>query len=160
MRNVVLARVDDRLIHGQVVSGWIPAYSINHLIIIDDEIARNKLTKRVLKASAPSSVQFHIYSTSQAAEILQKPIEDKKEKIMILTKTPLVFLRLAELGCIFSAINLGGMGMYEGREPYFRNISCTKEEANAFCELKELGTDLFYQLVPEQKRFEAEEFMK
>lgn len=54
MRNVVLARVDDRLIHGEVVTAWTPTFKANKIIIIDDEVAKDTFNVRVVKALAPA----------------------------------------------------------------------------------------------------------
>ena len=160
MRNVTLARVDDRLIHGQVVVEWIPTYDINYLMIIDDATARNKLIRRVLNSSAPSNLEFHIYSVKKAAEVLMESAANPKEKIMILTKSTNVFPELMKAGCEFDAVNLGGMGMHEQRTPLFRNISCDEEELAAIRYMMDAGVEVYYQLVPEQKRYEAADFIK
>ena len=47
MRNIVLTRIDDRLIHGQVVTAWIRRYPINCILIVDDELAQNRLMERI-----------------------------------------------------------------------------------------------------------------
>lgn len=52
MKNIVLARVDDRLIHGEVVSVWTPSLNVNRIIVVDDEVAADKFNKRVIKALA------------------------------------------------------------------------------------------------------------
>ena len=160
MRNVVLARVDDRLIHGQVVSGWISYCGANVLFIIDDAIAENRMMKRVLKASVPSRMEILIESVESAAVILQGPPASENERILLLTKTPTVFRKLWEAGVSLTSVNLGGMGKYEGREPLFRNLSCTKAEREDLYALMRGGIGLYYQLVPEQKRIEAEKFLK
>ena len=53
MKNIALARIDDRLIHGQVVTAWIKQYPINKILIIDDELSRNSLMKRIYVAAGP-----------------------------------------------------------------------------------------------------------
>lgn len=57
MRNVVLARVDDRLIHGEVVTAWTPTFKANKIIIIDDEVAKDTFNVRVVKALAPAGTK-------------------------------------------------------------------------------------------------------
>lgn len=151
MRNIVLARVDDRLIHGEVVSVWGPALGINRYIIIDDEVASNKITKRVIKALCPSNTACSIYSVERGAEALMRPAENPKEKIMVLVKSPITLLRLVERGNTFEKINLGGMGLHEDRKPFVKTLSCTEEEIEAIKELIGRGIYVFYQLVPEQK---------
>ena len=48
MKNIVLARVDDRLIHGEVVSVWTPSLNVNRIIVVDDEVAADKFNKRLM----------------------------------------------------------------------------------------------------------------
>lgn len=159
MKNIVLARVDDRLIHGEVVSVWGPVLGINRYIIVDDEVASNKLNKRVIKALCPSSARCSIYSIEHGAEVLMTPSEDRKEKIMVLVKSPVTFLRLIERGNTFEKINLGGMGMHDGRKPFVKNLSCTEEEVEAIRSLVERGIYVFYQLVPEQKLTDIRKYL-
>ena len=60
MKNIVLTRIDDRLIHGQVVTAWIKQYPINKILIIDDELSQNRLMERIYKAAAPMGVEVLI----------------------------------------------------------------------------------------------------
>ena len=62
MRNVVLARVDDRLIHGEVVTAWTPTFKANKIIIIDDEVAKDTFNVRVVKALAPAGTKVIVYN--------------------------------------------------------------------------------------------------
>ena len=59
MRNIVLTRIDDRLIHGQVVTAWIKQYPINRILIIDDELSQNRLMQRIYKAAAPMGIEIN-----------------------------------------------------------------------------------------------------
>ena len=68
MKNIVLTRIDDRLIHGQVVTAWIKQYPINKILIIDDELSQNRLMERIYKAAAPMGVEVLIQSVSEARE--------------------------------------------------------------------------------------------
>ena len=72
MKNIVLARVDDRLIHGEVVSVWTPSLNVNRIIVVDDEVAADKFNKRVIKALAPNGVKVNVYATEKGAEVLKK----------------------------------------------------------------------------------------
>ena len=62
MRNVVLARVDDRLIHGEVVTAWTPTMRGNRIMIVDDEVVQDAFNVRVVKALAPAGTQVIVYS--------------------------------------------------------------------------------------------------
>ena len=54
MKNILVARVDDRLIHGQVMTAWIKSYPINHILIVDDELSKNQLMLNIYKAAMPA----------------------------------------------------------------------------------------------------------
>ncbi len=159
MKNIVLSRVDDRLIHGEVVSVWGPALRVNRYIIVDDEVAQNKLNRRVIKALCPESAVCNIYTAEKGAEVLMRPSKDKKERVMILAKSPITFLNLMELGCTFDEINLGGMGMHDGRSPFYKNLSCSEEEVTAIQSLIARGVRVYYQLVPEQKSADIDKML-
>ena len=159
MKNVVLTRIDDRLIHGQVISGWVPYVRANQIIIVDDEIAKNKLMTRILSASLDESIKLKICSTKKAIKVLQEEPASSKERILLLTKSPIPILDLVNSGCSIDSVNLGGIGMHDDRQPYFRNISCSKEEEEALHLLKDKEVKIFYQLVPEQAKIDSSSFM-
>ena len=114
MRNIILTRIDDRLIHGQVVTAWIRRYPINCILIVDDELSKNRLMERIYKAAAPVGVEVLIKSVQDASEWL---LEDEKrgEQILILVKVPNVIEKLLEQGILIEKVILGGMGAGKGR---------------------------------------------
>lgn len=158
MRNIVLARVDDRLIHGEVVSVWTPSLSVNCIIVIDDIVAKDTFNTRVLKALAPSGVTIEIYSTDDGVEAL-KAEGSSKERVMILTKTPVVFDKLHENGVELTEVNLGGMGIRDERKPFIKNVSCDENEVDSIRNLVNKGVHVYYQLVPEQKVIEVTNYI-
>ena len=159
MKNIVLARVDDRLIHGEVVSVWTPSLNVNRIIIVDDGVAADEFNKRVIKALAPAGVRCNVYSTAKGAEVLQKASKEASEKVMVLTKTPITYAKMADLGCTFEAVNLGGMGLRGERTPFIKNVACSPDEILAIKHLIGKGVHVYYQLVPEQQVIEAKDYV-
>lgn len=159
MRNIVLARVDDRLIHGEVVMSWIPTTRANRLIIVDDVLADDPFGSRVVKLLVPPDKKCFIYTVEQAADKLMRE-GAPKERIMVLAKTPLTFYRLVCAGVPIREVNLGGTGIDETRKPFFKNISLSREEVEAVEKLLEGGCKVYYQLVPEQKAYDVENAVK
>lgn len=154
MRNIVLARVDDRLIHGEVVSVWTPNLSVNHIIIADDSVAADKFNCRVVKALAPQGVKVNIYPVDKASEVIKgEPV--KGEKVMILAKTPITFERMINNGVELEKVNLGGMGIRDNRIPFIKNVACSPEEVESVKNMIDKGIYVFYQLVPEQQIINA-----
>lgn len=159
MRNIVLARVDDRLIHGEVVSVWTPSLSVNRIVIADDGVAADKFNSKVLKVLAPAGVKVNVYTVEEAGEKM-KTEGPATERIMILAKTPITFLRMVENGLAIKEVNLGGMGIREERTPFIKNVACNPEEVDSIKKMMEKGVRVYYQLVPEQQIIEASGYVK
>ena len=145
MRNIVWCRVDDRLIHGEVVTAWIPYTHANRVVVVDDEVAKDDFNKRVLKSLAPAGTQVAVLTVAGATKALQK---DPKpgETVLLLTKSPIVFEQLLDGGVAIKAVNIGGMGIRGDRQPFLNNISASPAEVDSMRRMKnEKGVDVVYQ---------------
>ncbi|BDR57713.1 PTS system mannose/fructose/N-acetylgalactosamine-transporter subunit IIB [Xylocopilactobacillus apicola] len=158
MKNIVFARVDDRLIHGEVVTAWVPTYRINHIIVVDDEIAGNSFQKRILKSLSPTNVRVDSMTVSDAAQYLQGEKNDK-ERILLLTKSPIAYQQLVEKEVELPQVNLGGMGIRGERKPFVKNVACNPAEVEAIKALIAAEIHVFYQLVPEQRVIEVKDLV-
>ena len=150
MKNIVLTRIDDRLIHGQVVTAWIKQYPINKILIIDDELSKNKLMERIYKAAAPIGIEV-IIKTLEDAKAFLKEAPEAGENVMILVKVPEIIEDLLNSDIPIDKVILGGMGAKKGRKTFNRNISASDEEIESFRRIMEKGTEMIYQLVPGDK---------
>ena len=147
MRNVVLTRVDERLIHGQVMTSWVKNYPINRILLVDDELARNQLMLSIYKAAVPAGITVQVSARAGSEAILEQPAV-AGENYMILAKTPEVFEYLAEHGIPFSTLVVGGMGARPGRKTLYRNLSASEDERACMKRLEEKGIRVIYQMVP------------
>lgn len=154
MKNIVVARVDDRLIHGEVVAVWTPTYSINEIVIVDDLVYNDSFNSRLLKLLAPSGVNVRVYNVEKGAEYLAGEF-DKNQRILLLTKSPLVNKKLIDKCVDIKELNLGGMGLNESRKPFINNVACSEKEIEAIKEMINIGVHVYYQLVPEEKIIDA-----
>lgn len=154
MKNIVVARVDDRLIHGEVVAVWTPTYSVNEIVIVDDLVYKDSFNSRLLKLLAPSGVNVRVYNVEKGAEYLIGQF-DKNQKILLLTKSPLVNKELIDAGVDIKELNLGGMGLKESRKPFINNVACNEDEIEAIKEMIDNGINVYYQLVPEEKKIDV-----
>ena len=150
MKNILVTRIDDRLIHGQVVTAWIKQYPINKILIIDDELSRNKLMGRIYKAAAPVGIEVVIMDQEMAERFLKED-PGPKENLMILVKVPQVLEKLIGSGISIDKIILGGMGAKPGRKTFNKNVSANEEETECFKRIIEGGVEIYYQLVPNDK---------
>ena len=90
MAEIVLARVDDRLIHGQIVNEWISAVNPTHLIIIDDDLVTDKFMSDIYRALIPIWLEAKILSVDSAVSYLSD-MEDRDVRLFILARTPEIF---------------------------------------------------------------------
>ena len=72
MKNILVARIDDRLIHGQVMTAWVKSYPINHILIVDDELAKNQFMLNIYKAAMPAGIKVSITSKAGGVELLKQ----------------------------------------------------------------------------------------
>ncbi|MEA4811572.1 MAG: PTS sugar transporter subunit IIB [Anaerolineaceae bacterium] len=158
MKNVLVARIDDRLIHGQVVTAWVKTFPITEILIIADDLAKNMLMQRIYKSVAPHGVEVNVMDGNNALSYLRQ-IGKKGEHIMILVKTPDVFEHLVENGIPFNKIVLGGMGLSAGRQVLIRNVSANESERESLKRLISKGIKIVYQMVPVEKEVEIEKYL-
>ena len=159
MRNVVLARVDDRLIHGEVVTAWIPTFKVTRILIVDDETAQDEFNVRVVKALAPAGTKVFVYTVDKAAEkLMVQGVEG--ERLLLLAKTPTTYSRLVQKGVPLKEVNLGGAGIRGERQPFINNVALNPEEVLACEEMQKAGVRVYYQLVPEQGVIEINDAVK
>lgn len=150
--SLVLFRVDDRLIHGQVITGWSKNYSADVIYVIDDKVAADDFLKQVMVMAAPPNVTVKVYSVEEGIAELKK---ETQEKAIVLTKTPSQMKALLDSGIVIKEINIGGMGTAPGRKNVLRNIQISKEEVDLLREMeKEFNVHVFFQVVPGDKSIE------
>ena len=107
--SIKFIRIDDRLIHGQVVTAWIKTYQAKKILIIDDIVAKDEFLKNVLKMVKPSGVDLIIKGTEHLNETIQA-IEENKANAILLMKTPDTAKKVFESPVLLKELNVGGMG--------------------------------------------------
>lgn len=143
MSNIKLARVDDRLIHGQVVTNWVQFTNATRIVIIDDATANDPFLAQIITMAAPSGIKLDIYNEEEAA----KELQEIKEPSLLLAKTPTVYLSLVEKGIEIPAVNLGGMGANKDRTKFYKNISASEDEKKAMESLIDSGVPVTIQII-------------
>jgi D-glucosaminate PTS system EIIB component len=122
-----LVRIDDRLIHGQIIAGWVKHLRFTRILILDDDVAADPFLQQVLRLAAPPDLRVDVQSITEGIRLLSQPGIDRKST-MILVKTPLAARRLFDEGLPYRALNIGGIGHKPGRKNIFKNISASLEE--------------------------------
>lgn len=141
-----VARIDDRLIHGQVITTWVKNYDIEQVLVINDKVAGDKVQQSVLTMSAPAGLKVLVFGVQQFIEILKKtPI---KKRTMLLFTNSIDVDVLVSGGLELEKLNVGGMRMQDGRRQLSRAVSVTPEEEQAFKNLIAKDVVVEVQMVP------------
>ena len=159
MRNIVLARVDERLIHGQVMTSWLKLTSANVILVIDTASATNAFLKRILFAAAPKDVELLVMTEAEAAAYLKED-SPSGEKVLVLAKVPKPFLEMVDSGVALPELVLGNMGGAPGRKRFNRSISASAEEIQCFKDLVDRGVYVYCQMVPSDSKEDVRKIMK
>ena len=158
MRNIVLARIDDRLIHGQIVTAWVKQTNANRIVIVDDPLTKDAFMQRLLKAAAPPGISADILTVDNAVGFL-KETPESGEGVIILVKVPETIEALINAGILIEKVNLGGMGAKEGRHRFNKNVSASSEEIASIRRILEKGIPVLYQMVPGEKAVDVKKFL-
>lgn len=156
---MVLVRIDDRLIHGQVVENWMKFLKINHVIVVNDFVANDRMQKNLFSMAVPDHAKISILTITQAKEaILNGQFEG--DKAMLLLVSPQDVLNLINKGVRIKEVNVGGMHYSPDKKQILKAISVSKEDIQAFQELDKLGVHLEARMVPDDEKIDIMEIIK
>ncbi|MBC6314913.1 PTS system mannose/fructose/N-acetylgalactosamine-transporter subunit IIB [Listeria grandensis] len=146
---IELVRIDDRLIHGQVVTTWVKQKEIEQILIINDKIANDEVQKSVFDLMAPQDVNVRTFGVEEFIQITKKTQIKRKTLLLLTNPKDVLELRLGEVH--FSKLNLGGMKYTPDRKQYTKSISLTEEDKANLMKLSELNVDISVQMIPSDK---------
>ena len=164
MKNIVLVRIDDRLIHGQIMTQWSRLYSPTEIMVGDDETCRDSFMTEVLLLERPRVALLNIGAEESKGMALQKEAyallqEAGEERILMLVKVPETVEALVDRGVEIRALNVGGMCKRAGRSTLYRNISSSPAENETLLRLQKRGVRVYVQVVPEDKEMEIDKVL-
>jgi D-glucosaminate PTS system EIIB component len=144
---VVLVRVDDRLIHGQVVVGWGQALGAAHIVLVDDTISANEWERDIYRMGVPPDMAVEFASVDEAARRLPEWEQMSRRTILVLNDVAAA-VRLCQLAPQVKRVNLGGVHQGPGRRRRLPYVFMTDAEACELCDLAARGIEVMAQDVP------------
>lgn len=145
-----MVRIDDRLIHGQVIAVWCKHQRFTRIVIVDDGVAADAFMQEVLRLAAPPGLQVDVLSVEEGISALTGN-PPNRGTTMVLVKLPQTAKRLYDGGLKYSALNIGGIGSGPGRKNIFKNIAVSKEEIVILKHLLDQGVEITLLTVPGEK---------
>lgn len=154
---ISLVRIDDRLIHGQVMTSWLNYIGSNKILVIDDSLAQDQFMINVLKTCVPGNVKLAVMDVENAVKRIEKGFAG--DKCIILVKFPSTLKQLLDAGIIFDEINIGGMGIIPGRKAFYKSISASDAEKQIFKELIGSGSRMKIRIVSEDSEVDISKLL-
>ena len=136
-----LARIDDRLIHGQVATRWTKETNVTRIIVVSDEVAADTVRKTLLTQVAPPGVTAHVVDVAKMIRVYNNP-KYAGQRVMLLFTNPTDVERIVEGGVKITSVNIGGMAFRQGKTQVNNAISVDAKDIEAFKKLNARGIEL------------------
>ncbi len=136
-----LARIDDRLIHGQVATRWTKETNVQRIIVVSDEVAADTVRKTLLTQVAPPGVTAHVVDVAKMIRVYNNP-KYAGERVMLLFTNPTDVERIVEEGVKITSVNIGGMAYRQGKTQVNNAVSVDEKDIEAFRKLNDRGIEL------------------
>lgn len=148
-------RVDDRLIHGEIITRWLNELPCDGVIAVDDKAAADPIISNVLKSAVPGQLRGFVMPTDRVAR-RWSDITKSPRKYFLIARSPVTFKKLYEAGADLpkeaQKLNVGPMSERPGAKSVAPNANVTKEELDSFNFLADKGMTIEFQLVPDSKK--------
>ncbi len=144
--NILLTRIDNRLIHGQVATQWNSTLGANLILVANDDVAGNKMRQNLMNMAAPTGVATRFFSLQKTIDVIHKA--SPKQHIFLVAENPSDVLTLVKGGVPIRKVNIGNMHMSEGKRQVATSVAVDDDDVAAFKELQDLGVELEIRRVP------------
>jgi mannose/fructose/N-acetylgalactosamine-specific phosphotransferase system component IIB len=159
MMDVQLFRIDDRLIHGQVVIGWVKYLKSKRIILCDDDVVQTEWEKELYLSCVPGHLEAIVFNLNEAAAYLLNKLQ-QNNKTIVLVKSPIVLAKLVDTGYIPKQVNLGGVHFAENRKKVLPYLFLSPSEIECIKSLQNKGICLYCQDIPTSKKYKTSDILK
>lgn len=149
MPNILLTRVDNRLIHGQVGVTWVNHLGANLILVANDKVAGDPVQQNLMEMVLPDAIQTRFFTIEKTIKIINKAAD--RQKIFLVCKTPQDALRLIEGGVPIKHLNIGNMHFSEGKEQIASTVSLDNDDKKTIRKIIDLGIKVEIRRVPDER---------
>ncbi|KIL09551.1 PTS mannose transporter subunit IIAB [Clostridium botulinum] len=156
----VLARIDSRLLHGQVATAWTKTVKPTRIIVVSDAVAKDQLRKNLIQQAAPPGVKAHVVPVDHMIKLAKDNEHFGGQRAMLLFENPKDVLRAVEGGVPLKTINVGSMAHSIGKVQLNKVLAMDKEDVDIFDKLKKAGIDFDVRKVPSDSKENMDQILK
>ncbi|CAI1565020.1 PTS system mannose/fructose/N-acetylgalactosamine-transporter subunit IIB [Serratia fonticola] len=150
MANIVLCRIDSRLIHGQVVTKWVGQSQANRIAVVSDELEADPFMKSIYLMAAPPNVKVDCYGNQSFAAAWREN-QLGEGNVLVLFPNLVTVQQAVVDGFDVKNIQVGGLGGGPNRKAVFQNITLDEADVAILRDLQQRGVTMFFQTIPEDK---------
>ena len=147
----VLARIDTRLLHGQVATSWTKATNPNRIIVVSDTVSKDDLRKKLIEQAAPPGVRAHVIPLDKLVAISKDP-RFGNTKALLLFENPHDALYVIEKGVDIKELNVGSMAHTVGKVMVNNVLSMDQKDVDIYKKLRDLGVQFDVRKVAADKK--------
>ncbi len=159
--NVANFRIDDRLIHGQIVTQWIADSAAKRIVVADDRAAADPTQQMLLKLTVPGGVSLDILTIADAAELLAR--DESEQNVLLIVRNPKAAYELVEAGFSPKSVNVGNISNSRsevGRKRLLAFIYVEPDDVAYLRKLMERGVELEIRAVPADRPIDVDELLR
>lgn len=150
--NILLTRIDNRLIHGQVGMTWTNTLGANLVVVANDEVAQDEVQQNLMDMVLPETAESRFFTLEKTIRIINKAAP--RQKILLVVRTPQDVLKLVEGGVPIDKINVGNMHFAEGKKQISPTVSVDEKDIKTFKKLHDKGVELEVKGTPDERGFD------
>ena len=155
----VLARIDSRLLHGQVATAWTKTVKPTRIIVVSDGVAKDELRKNLIEQAAPPGVKANVVPVDKMIQVAKDP-RFGNTKAMLLFETPQDALRAIEGGVDVKELNIGSMAHSVGKIAVSKVLSLGRDDVKTFEKLKAKGIQFDVRKVPNDSKENMDDIIR
>lgn len=155
----VLARIDSRLLHGQVATAWTKSVNPSRIIVVSDAVAKDDLRKKLIEQAAPPGVKANVIPVDKMIEVAKDP-RFGDTRALLLFENPEDVVRAMEGGVDIKEVNVGSMAHSVGKVVVSKVLSMGNEDVKAFETMKDRGVTFDVRKVPNDSKDNMDEILK
>ncbi len=156
---IMLTRIDDRLIHGQVTTGWSKEFQISRIIVINNDISKDTIRVKLLKQVSPPNITSHVVNIKKFIKVYNNP-KYFGEKVLLLFTNPKDIIKIIQKGVKIKSINIGGISYQKGKKQITNAVSVNKDDIKSFYKLHKMNIELEIRKVPNDKKINLIDILK
>lgn len=155
------ARIDDRLIHGQIVTAWIQETKARAILVADDKAAADPFQQSMLKLAVPQGIQLIIKPLKDAAALIAR--DTSAVGVLLIARTPMDAQALLRMGFKperWTLGNITGRKSEQQRVSVLKYVFATQADADSLMALHDAGIHVVAQSVPNESGYEIVELLR